>query len=121
MSQPRSLPPAANLRQLRNQAKDLHRACRNGDRVAIRRIGVSHPRFSGLPDAEIAAAGIALADAQLVIARELGFDSWPKLKRHVESLSPSGKSLHELVKEDNMQAIRATVAAAPESVNQLND
>ena len=29
----------------------------------------------------------SLADAQLVIAREYGFASWPKLKRHVESLA----------------------------------
>ncbi len=69
------LPPGANLRQLRNQAKDLCRACRQSDPNAIHRIGQTHPSFSGSSQAEIAAAGIALADAQLVIARELGFDS----------------------------------------------
>src|SRR6516162_4933731 len=121
MSQSRSFPPDANLRQLRNQAKDLRRACRNGDPAAFRRIGESHPRFSGLPEAEIAAAGVALADAQLAIARELGFDSWPKLKKHFESLSPPATSMHELVTQDNVQAMQAVVAGDPESVNQLNE
>jgi len=68
------LPPNPSLRQLRNQAKDLRRAHRAGESNAVRRIGESHPRFSGSSQAEIAAADIVLADAQLVIARELG--SW---------------------------------------------
>ena len=39
MSDSRQLPLNANLRELRNQAKDLCRACREGDLNAIRRIG----------------------------------------------------------------------------------
>jgi ankyrin repeat protein len=120
MSQSRQLPPGANLRQLRNQAKDLRRACREGEPEAIRRIGQTHANFSGLTPAEVAAAGILLADAQLVIARELGFDSWPRLKKHVESLSRSATSMHELVTGDNVQAMQEAVAQEPESVNQPN-
>lgn len=121
MSHSRQLPPHANLRQLKNQAKDLYRACRKGDPDAIRRIEKTHPSFSGQTQAEIAATGIVLGDAQLVIARELGFDSWPKLKKHVESLSQPATSLHELVTANNVQAIREAVAQDPESVNQLNE
>ncbi len=91
------LPPDPNLRQLRNQAKDLHKAQEAGDPSALRRIGESHPRFSGLSQAEIAAAEIVLADAQLVIARELGFRSWPKLKAHVRSLSSPPLSARAVV------------------------
>ena len=40
------LPPKPNLRQLRNQAKDLLQAIQAGEPDAIRRIGQSHPRFS---------------------------------------------------------------------------
>ena len=36
------LPPNPSLRQLRNQAKYLCRAHRDGDENAIRRIGQSH-------------------------------------------------------------------------------
>ena len=121
MSHSRQLPPDANLRQLRNQAKDLCRACREGDPNAIHRIGETHPRFSGLTQAEIAAVGIALADAQLVIARELGFDSWPRLKKHFESLSQPVTSMHTLVTQDNVQAMQEAAAQDPESVNQLNE
>src|SRR5215469_12081925 len=121
MSDSRQLPPGANLRQLRNQAKDLRRACRKGDPDSLRRIGEKHPGYSGLSPAEIAAAGVALADAQLVIARELGFDSWPKLKKHVESLSQPARSMHELVTEDDVQAMQEAFARDPESVNRLNE
>jgi hypothetical protein len=30
---------------------------------------------------------LALADAQLVIAREHGFESWPKFVKHIEALT----------------------------------
>jgi ankyrin repeat protein len=121
MSHSRQLPPDANLRQLRNQAKDLCRACRKGDPDAIRRIGETHPSFSGQTPADIAAAGVVLADAQLVIALELGFDSWPKLKKHVEALWQAATSMHELVTGNNVQAMQEAVAQDPESVNRLNE
>jgi ankyrin repeat protein len=121
MSRAPQLPPDANLRQLRNQAKDLCRACRDGDPIAIQRIRRTHPSFSGLADTKMAAPDIALADAQLVIARELGFDSWPKLKKHLESLSQPPKNMHELVTEDDMEVMRNAVAQDPKSVNELNE
>jgi ankyrin repeat protein len=121
MSRSHPLPPDADLRQLRNQAKDLCRACREGDPNAIRRIGLAHPRFVGLTEAKVAAEGIALSDAQLVIARELGFDSWPKLKKHVESLSRQNVCLHELVADGNLQAMQEAVAQDPSYVNQLDE
>lgn len=84
MTASEQLPPNPSLRQLRNQAKELLQAHGQGEPNAIRRIGESHPRFSTSTHVEIAAAPIRLADAQLVIARELGFDSWPKLKTHID-------------------------------------
>jgi ankyrin repeat protein len=121
MTPSQQLPPKPSLRQLRNQAKDLLQALQAGEAEAIRRIAASHPRFSGSSQAEIAAAEIVLADAQLVIARELGFDSWPRLKKHCDSLSQSASSMHELVTGDNVQAMKEAVAQDPESVNELNE
>src|SRR5262249_53777184 len=37
------------------------------------------------PDA-VRSAAFQLADAQLVIAREHGFESWPKFAKHIETL-----------------------------------
>ena len=121
MTPSEKLPAKPSLRQLRNRAKDLLRALQAGEPDAIRRIGESHPRYSGSSQAEIAAAEMVLADAQLVIARESGFDSWPRLKTHIESLSQPATSMHRLVTGDNLQAMREAVARDPESVNQPNE
>jgi hypothetical protein len=80
----RRLPSKPNLDHLRHQAKDLlkHHAAR--DLAAAQRIREFHPRFAGAADDEIFAAQLKLSDAQLTIAREAGFQSWPRLKRHIE-------------------------------------
>lgn len=121
MSPSERLPSKPKFRQVRNQAKDLLKAVQAGELDALRRIRESHPRFCDAPPAEIAAAKIVFADAQLVIARELGFDSWPRLKRHVDSALRPTSSMHELVRADNVQAMQEAVAQDPESVNELNE
>ena len=75
------LPPHPNLGSLRNQAKQLLQAHRTNDADARLRLLSNHPRFSDADPGK----SIRLTDAQLVIAREYGFDSWPKLKQHVEA------------------------------------
>ncbi|MGA2370708.1 MAG: ankyrin repeat domain-containing protein [Candidatus Korobacteraceae bacterium] len=80
----RPLPSNPNLDHLKYQAKDLLRghAARNpGDAQRIREF---HPRFRTATDAEIFGARLSLSDAQLAIARESGFSSWPRLKAHIE-------------------------------------
>ncbi|MGH8567819.1 MAG: hypothetical protein ACREXU_07320, partial [Gammaproteobacteria bacterium] len=59
---PSHLPARPSLEQLRKQAKERLKAMR------------------------AAGSGVTLADAQLALAREVGFDSWPKLVHHIESL-----------------------------------
>jgi FOG: Ankyrin repeat len=68
---PELLPVQTNLEQLRRQAKDLLRAAKAGDADARGRIAAVSDR-------------LALASAQLALAREYGFASWPRLKREVE-------------------------------------
>lgn len=65
------LPVRPDLDQLRHQAKDLLHAARRGDPGAITRIRSVSER-------------VTLSAAQLAIAREYGFPSWPKLKLEVE-------------------------------------
>jgi ankyrin repeat protein len=62
-----------SLEQQRKLAKDLIRAARNGDAAAVARIQAVRS------DADTPPRSLKLADAQLVVAREAGFDSWPKL------------------------------------------
>jgi len=80
----RLLPSNPNLDHLRHQAKDLIKAHAARDPQAAQRIREFHPRFGRASDADIFAALLELSDAQLTIARECGFPSWPRLKRHIE-------------------------------------
>jgi uncharacterized protein len=65
------LPARPDLEQLRRRAKDLLHAARDGDLAALDRLAAvsKSPRLSS---------------AQLAVAREYGFTSWPHLKREVE-------------------------------------
>lgn len=72
------LPAVPSLEQLKKQAKDLRKAASSGDDDALARI-------RAVPETKVSAAKPTLAGTQLVLAREHGFESWPKLKRHVES------------------------------------
>lgn len=62
-----------NLEQLRKQAKELLRAARAGDPSGLKRVLSVERRLT-------------LSAAQLAIAREQGFTSWPEAKRALESL-----------------------------------
>src|SRR5271170_8399545 len=83
----RELPARPNLEQYRKQAKDLARDCGLGIPDALTRIRHHHPRFHKLPEPEMRNAQVALTDAQLVIAREHGFESWPRFANHIETLN----------------------------------
>ena len=58
------------------------------------------------------AATFALHDAQLVIARAYGFESWPKLKAFVDGAT--AKRLIDAVRARNVDEVRAMLAARPE-------
>jgi hypothetical protein len=73
VSTPSSSPVPANLEQQRKLAKDLIRAARDGDPGALARIRAVRS------DASAPSRSLKLADAQLAVAREAGFASWPKL------------------------------------------
>jgi hypothetical protein len=78
------LPSSPNLDHLKYQAKDLLRDHALRSQGAAQRIKEFHPRFTRATDADIFDAQLKLNDAQLAIAREHGFMSWARLKRHVE-------------------------------------
>src|SRR5262249_58091669 len=90
----RAIPPRPSLEFDRKQAKALLDAARAGDPAALARFHAHHPRFRAGE-----ASDAALHDAQLVIAREYGFASWPRWKQFVEAsvLDAAGRAA-ELVK-----------------------
>ena len=82
-----TLPSHPSLPQYRKQAKDLVKAWKSGDSEAIERVRTFHPRRSNGAGSGVAGAAFTLADAQWTVAREHGFESWPKFVRHVEALA----------------------------------
>ncbi|MFI4936363.1 MAG: DUF1835 domain-containing protein [Caulobacterales bacterium] len=70
-----------NLEQQKKRAKELLRDLRAGDSAAADRLR-AHPKSGRL-----AAEAVQLADAQLIVARENGFATWPRLKEHADALA----------------------------------
>lgn len=108
------LPPRPNLEQYKKLAKDLVKACKSADPNAIRAwaarwvealagltqltitrdLPVSIDRWTDQVEefarkklSGSAGAKCALADAQFVVARSHGFESWPRFARHIEGLA----------------------------------
>jgi hypothetical protein len=71
-----TLPPNPSLKSLKNQAKQLLHAHQAKKNEACQRIKASHPRLGDTPLEEIKQAELGLLDAQLVVAREYGYDNW---------------------------------------------
>ena len=82
----RQLPERPNLEQLKRLAKDLLHSARARDRAALTRFRIL-PSFERRSDDELERAPVALHDAQSVVAREYGFDSWNGLRERVEELN----------------------------------
>ena len=72
----RTLRDKPDLNQLKRQAKELLKAFQAGDRATVEEVN-KHYR-----DAD--ASKFALHDAQLVIARAYGFESWLRLVKRVD-------------------------------------
>jgi hypothetical protein len=75
-----SLPTNPSLNRFRRDARRLQRAVRAGDDEALTRVSRHHP--DGMP-AEPAA--FALTAAQHVVARSVGFSSWPRLQAYLRT------------------------------------
>lgn len=81
---PKPLPESPNLEQLKKQAKSLLKDAGDRHADALARFAAL-PAFAQTPSDRIDVAGLALHDAQSVIAREYGFASWNALREEVEA------------------------------------
>ncbi len=84
-----------SFEQARKQAKDLQRDLRAGVPTAMDRLRAVHP------DGE-RTAPTRLSDAQLVIAREHGFESWVRMKRYAQ---PETMYQNEMITEGMNEVI----------------
>ncbi len=88
----------ADLSQLKTQAKELRRAFRSGDRSAREVFAEFHPHPPSPSD-------VKLSDAQLVMARQRDFPSWPRLV--------DGLTLFNAICADDADAVEALLRAKP--------
>ena len=80
----RVLPDHPDIHQYKKQAKELVRDFSLGSSDAVARIQKHSPRFHARSGSTPSA--IRLADAQFVLAREHGYESWSKFAHQVETL-----------------------------------
>src|ERR1700735_3929647 len=81
-----------NLEHLRKQAKLILRWHRERHYPVAAQIRGLLPRFLNVPDPEILASNFKLSDAQEMLARQHGFDSWQALKAGLSATSRKLKS-----------------------------
>jgi catechol 2,3-dioxygenase-like lactoylglutathione lyase family enzyme len=81
-----------NLENLKKQAKLILRWHREHHYPVAAQIRGHLPRFLNMPDSEILAASFKLSDAQEMVARQQGFDSWQALKTGLSTTSLKVKS-----------------------------
>ena len=105
MSAFRPLPPRPSLEFEHKEAKALLRRLRSGDPDSIERARIRHRAID--------ISKLRLADAQLVIAREYGFTSWPRLVQYFGDLERqrySARSLQSDRREHYEASVRGLLA-----------
>jgi ankyrin repeat protein len=99
----------------RHRAKELLAQAKAGDSAALARFAQAHPDFR-----QGAGPPLALNQAQLVIAREDGFPSWPKLRAYIEAMertreqSPADQ-IHALIRARDLEGLRGFIAKHPDA------
>lgn len=82
----RQLPAKASLALERKRAKTLLRELHAGEPDAVKRLRAVHPAHARATPSSDVLAALQLADAQIIIAREYGFTSWPRFARYFADL-----------------------------------
>src|SRR5215831_7082556 len=96
-----------DIDQLKRQAKELLEAYRASSPEALAEVTAYHRTTT--PES------FALHDAQFVLARSYGFESWPKLKAAVDGVTAA--RLHEAVESRDLRTARELLTRRPEIVD----
>jgi catechol 2,3-dioxygenase-like lactoylglutathione lyase family enzyme len=76
-----------SLENLKKQAKLVLRWHRTGYYPVAAQIRAILPRFRGLSDAQVLEHAFRLSDAQELVARQSGFESWQALKQGIQAMT----------------------------------
>jgi ankyrin repeat protein len=103
----RAMRETPDLDQLKRQAKELLDDYRASSPEAVAEVDAYHRTATP--------ATFALHDAQFVLARSYGFESWPKLKAAVDGVT--AVKLHEAVESGDLETTRQLLVRRPEIVD----
>jgi ankyrin repeat protein len=111
---PESLPKNPQIERLKKEAKSLLRDVRGNKPGAVERF--RNLNLKGAPK---------LSDAQHAIAREYGFESWPRLKLSIDSLTARTAEAAQLarkaLRDDNVEEFRRLLDRYPWLKTNIND
>jgi catechol 2,3-dioxygenase-like lactoylglutathione lyase family enzyme len=103
-----------NIEHLRKQAKLYLRWHRERYYPVAARIRAVLPRYSRLTDCEILARPFQLSDAQELVARTVGFESWDALRRGTHYVTRTGTYAMPILTAAEPQLFVRDIAAASE-------
>jgi ankyrin repeat protein len=123
MSKQDYLPYRATLEQYQQHAQALHDALKAGEEAAAWRFKWLHPRFRGRSVSDVRAVTLGLADAQMVLALEYGFETWADLAAFTEAVRGDGpvarfEAAVEAVVTGDVPALRTMLGEHPELVRE---
>jgi len=98
-----------NLENLRKQAKLYVRWHRDGHHPVAAQIRAVLPRFKDLTDRQILDRDFKLSDAQELIARQSGFESWQALKTGVQAMTDT---THAIAAKPELTQVEAQLFVA---------
>jgi catechol 2,3-dioxygenase-like lactoylglutathione lyase family enzyme len=101
--------PMPNLENLRKQAKLYVRWHRDGYYPVAAQIRAVLPRFSDLTDRQILQRDFKLSDAQELVARQSGFESWQALKTGVQAMTDTA---HPIAAKPELTEVEAQLFVA---------
>ena len=115
-------PFETDLQYYRGRAAGMLSVHSTGERNALRLVRQFHPGFRAASEADIRAATLTQDDAELILAREHGFDTWDDLARHIEALHKQEtdapfRRAFEAIRADDNATFSALLAAHPDLVN----
>ena len=125
MSSADPLPYRATLEEHQQEAEALFGALKSADEAAEWRFKWLHPRFRGQSVTDVRAATLDVTDAQVVVARECGFESWADLAEFTDAVSRDGpverfEAAVEALVSGQVAALRSMLRDSPELVRALD-
>jgi ankyrin repeat protein len=115
-------PFETDLQYYRDRAAGMLSVFGSGERNAVRLVRVFHPNYANASEPEIRGAKLTQTDAELILAREHGFETFEAFARYIEALRKGRVSepfalAFTAIKEDERTRLNELLEHHPRLVN----